>query len=134
MTREYQSLLTRKPEALCLLQISKSTLHVRINEGLIAPPVQIGERAVSFVRTEIMAVISAQIAGCSKDEIKILVKELVVQRQELLPNFTNTLSTECVEEKEPTPLRELSSDSFDYRLKKPIHRTPMPNPPIFDEV
>jgi prophage regulatory protein len=134
MTHEYQSLLTRKPEALNLLQISKSTLHVRINEGLIAPPVQIGVRAVSFVRTEIMAVIAAQIAGCSKDEKKALVKSLVAQRQELLPNFTNTLPDKCVEEKEPTPLRDLSTDSLDYRHKNLTHRTPMPNPSIFDGV
>lgn len=134
MTHEYQSAFVRKPEALDLYQISKSTLHVHINEGVKAPPVQIGDRAVSFVRTEVMAVISAQIAGCSKDEIKALVKSLVAQRQELLPNFTNTLPDKCVEEKEPTPLRELSTDSFDYRQKHSPHSRPMLKRSIFDEV
>lgn len=129
-----ESPLSRKPEALHLLKISKSTLHVHINEGLIGPPIQISDRAVAFVRSEIMAVIAAQIAGCSKEEIKTLVKSLVEQRQELLPNFTNKLPEKCLEEKESTRLRELSPDSFDYRLKNPTHRTPTPNPSIFGEV
>lgn len=134
MTQEHESPLSRKPEALHLLQISKSTLHVHINEGLIGPPIQISDRAVAFVRSEIMAVIAAQIAGCTKDEIKALVKSLVAKRQELLPNFTSILPDKCVEETESTLLRELSPDSFDYRLKNPTHRTAMPNPSIFDEV
>ncbi len=134
MTHEYQSLLIRKPEALHLFQISKSTLHVLINEGLIGPPIQIADRAVAFVRSEIMAVIAAQIAGCSKDEIKTLVKQLIAQRQELLLNYTNKFPENCVEEKESTRLRELSPDSFDYRLKNPKHRTPTPNSSIFGEV
>eukprot|EP00487_Bulimina_marginata_P002027 TRINITY_DN14772_c0_g1_i1.p1 TRINITY_DN14772_c0_g1~~TRINITY_DN14772_c0_g1_i1.p1 ORF type:complete len:126 (+),score=11.84 TRINITY_DN14772_c0_g1_i1:40-417(+) len=117
MTQEHESPLSRKPEALHLLKISKSTLHVHINEGVIAPPIQISDRAVAFVRSELMAVIAAQIAGCTKDEIKALVKSLVAQRQELLPIFTNTLPDICVEEKESTRLRELSSDSFDYSIK-----------------
>jgi len=75
------SLLIRKPETLELFQLSKSTLHLRINEGLIPPQVKIGDRAVAFVRDEIVAVINAHIAGRSKDEIKILVKSLVEQRQ-----------------------------------------------------
>ncbi len=131
---QYESLLTRKPEALHLLQLSKSTLHVHINKGLIAPPIQISDRAVAFVRSEIMAVIAAQIAGFSKDEIKALVKSIVAQRQELLPNFTNTLPEKCVEEKESIRLRELSPDSIDYRFKSPTHQTPTPNPPILGEV
>jgi len=81
MTHTTQSPFSRKPETQDLFQISKSTLHLRINEGVIAPPVPIGDRAVAFVRTEIMAVITAQIAGCSKDEIRSLVTELVAQRQ-----------------------------------------------------
>ncbi len=137
MTSSILSPYDRKPETLELYKISKSTFHLRINEGLIPPPVQIGMRAVAFVRTETMAVISAQIAGCSKEVIKALVKSLVAQRQELLPNFTNKLPTKCVEERElttQTPLHELSPGSFDNRLKNTTQRTPMPNSPIFDEV
>jgi len=84
MNNKYQSPLARKPEALNYYQVSKSTLHLRINEGLIPPPIQISRRSVAFIRKEIVAVINAQIAGCSKDEIKALVKSLVEQRQDSL--------------------------------------------------
>jgi len=75
--------LIRKPEALKICGLSKSTLHLRINAGLMAPPISIGDRAVAFVRKEIMVVIAAQIAGKNNDEIRSLVKELVAQRQNL---------------------------------------------------
>lgn len=73
--------LIKKPEVLALTGISKSTLHVRINNGLIPPPVSLGGRAVAFVLHEIKAVLMAQIAGCSNDEIQSLVAELVQLRQ-----------------------------------------------------
>lgn len=75
--------LLRKPEVLAFLGISKSTLHVQINNGLIPPPISLGERAVAFVMHEIKAVLAAKIAGRSNDEIKQLVSRLVSSRQDL---------------------------------------------------
>jgi len=76
--------LLRKPEVLALTCISKSTFHLRLIDGLYAPSIDIGDRAVAFVEHEVLAVITAQIQGKSKDEIRLLVKELVSQRQNLL--------------------------------------------------
>lgn len=75
--------LIKKPEVLALVGLSKSTLHLHIASGLMPPPVPIGERAVAFVQHEIQAVLAAKIAGCSRDELKQLISELVNLRQEI---------------------------------------------------
>ncbi|MBA6251805.1 AlpA family transcriptional regulator [Colwellia sp. MB3u-55] len=73
--------LIRKVEVLALTCMSKSTLHLKLKDGLYAPSISIGDRAVAFIEHEILAVIAAQIQGRSKEEIRLLVKELVAQRQ-----------------------------------------------------
>ena len=73
----------RKSETLKRYALSSSTFYVRIKEGLIPPPVSLGERAVGFPEHETNAVLSAMIAGKSKDEIKALVALLVDQRKNL---------------------------------------------------
>jgi len=75
--------LIRKPEALALTCMSKSTFHLRLNDGLYAPSISIGERAVAYIEHEVLAVIAAQIQGKNKDEIRLLVKALVAQRQHI---------------------------------------------------
>lgn len=78
--------IERKFEILARYGLSSSTLHVRINEGLIPPPISLGDRAVGFPEHETSAVLAAMIAGSSKAEIKVLVASLVEQRQSLLCN------------------------------------------------
>ena len=75
--------LIRKREVLALTCMSKSTLHLRLKDGLYAPSISIGDRATAYIEYEILAVIAAQIQGKSKDEIRLLVKELVAQRQNI---------------------------------------------------
>ena len=73
--------IMRKPETLKKLGLSKSTLHARINDGLLPPPVSLGARAVGFIEHEIEAVLAAIVAEKSNDEIKNLVSNLVLERQ-----------------------------------------------------
>lgn len=73
--------IMRKPETLKKLGLSKSTLHARINDGLLPPPVSLGARAVGFIEHEIEAVLAAIVAEKSNDEIRNLVSNLVLQRQ-----------------------------------------------------
>ncbi|MBA6346793.1 MULTISPECIES: AlpA family transcriptional regulator [unclassified Colwellia] len=75
--------LIRKTEVLALTCMSKSTLHLKLKDGLYAPSISIGDRAVAFIEYEVLSVISAQIQGRSKEEIRLLVKELVAQRQNI---------------------------------------------------
>tara|TARA_B110000438_G_C15814928_1_gene651505 strand:+ start:183 stop:605 length:423 start_codon:yes stop_codon:yes gene_type:complete len=75
--------LIKKTEVLALVGFSKSTLHVRINNGLMPPSVPLGERAVAFVQHEIQVVLAAQVAGRSDEDIKQLVIDLVTLRQDI---------------------------------------------------
>lgn len=75
--------LIKKPQALDIACISKSTLHLKMIDGVFPPSISLGDRAVAFVEHEVLAVVTAQIQGKSKDFIRSLVKELVAQRHNL---------------------------------------------------
>lgn len=75
--------IERKSETLIRYGFSSSTLHVRIKEGLIPPPISLGGRAVGFPEHETSAILAAMIAGQSKNEIKALVTSLIEQPKEL---------------------------------------------------
>ena len=81
MNQSNQIRFLRKPEVLDKTGLSKSTLHLRIAEGLFCPPIPLGGRAVGFVNHEVDAVLSALLAGHSTDQIKVLVVSLVEQRK-----------------------------------------------------
>jgi prophage regulatory protein len=74
--------ISRKPEVLNTFGFEKSTLYTRIKAGLIPPPVSLGGfRAVGWIHHEIQAVLAAMCSGASQDQIKLLVLELISQRQ-----------------------------------------------------
>ena len=75
-------ILLRKPQVLARLAIKKSTLHNRIQDGLFPKPISIGARAVAWPSNEVEAIIQAQIAEYSIEEIHVLVKELITKRKE----------------------------------------------------
>lgn len=84
--------IERKPEVLARTGFSRSTLHLRIKENLFVPPVSLGDRAVGWIEHEVNAVLSAMIAGSTKDELRALVSSLVEQRKggepcSLVPSF-----------------------------------------------
>jgi prophage regulatory protein len=73
--------IVRKPEALTMLGISKSTLFNRINAGLIPPSINLGGRACGWLEEEIQTVLMALVANRKTDDIKELVKDLVKARK-----------------------------------------------------
>ena len=75
--------LIKKTEVLDLACISKSTLHFRIQSGLMPPSISLGGRSVAFVQHEIQAVLAALVAGQSNEEIKHLITVLVSVRQDI---------------------------------------------------
>ena len=77
LAKNLQFKLIKKPRALDMACISKSTLHLKMIDGVFPPSISLGERAVAFVEHEVLAVIAAQIQGKSKDEIRSLVQDLV---------------------------------------------------------
>ena len=59
---------------------SRSTIYLRIAEGLWPKPVSLGVRAVGWPASEVSAMNAARIAGKSDDEIRALVARLEKER------------------------------------------------------
>lgn len=59
---------------------SRSTIYLRITQGLWPKPVSLGARAVGWPASEVAALNSARIAGKSDDDIRALVARLEAQR------------------------------------------------------
>lgn len=74
--------IVRRPEVLELLQISRSNLYKKIEQGLWPKPIQLGARAVAWLSNENEKLLAAIIAGQSKEEIKQLVKTLEEARKQ----------------------------------------------------
>jgi prophage regulatory protein len=60
---------------------SRSTVYLRIAQGLWPKPVSLGARAVGWPAAEIAAVNAARIAGKSDEEIRMLVAKLEAARK-----------------------------------------------------
>jgi len=55
---------------------SRSTIYLRIQQGLWPKPVKLGPRSVGWPASEITAINAARIAGITDDEIRTLVIKL----------------------------------------------------------
>jgi prophage regulatory protein len=74
--------IQRLPEVLEFLQISRSNLYKKIQQGLWPKPINLGARAIGFLSTESELVLAAMIAGKATEEIKVLVKILEESRKQ----------------------------------------------------
>ena len=63
---------------------SRSSHYKDISDGLFVPPISIGDRAVATPDYEVDAIISAQIEGKSKEDLRMLVKDLISSRKTFL--------------------------------------------------
>ena len=61
--------------------LSRSTIYLRITQGLWTKPVSLGARAVGWPSGDVVAINAARIAGKSEDEIRKLVIKLEVNRK-----------------------------------------------------
>ena len=59
----------------------RSTLYLKISQGLWTKPVHLGERSVGWPAQEIDTLNAARIAGKTNDEIRILVQRLEAARK-----------------------------------------------------
>lgn len=73
--------ILRKPEVLDRTGWSNPTLYNKINDGLFPPGFSIGKRAVGWLDTEVDKYILAMVAGESADELRVLVKKLLLERK-----------------------------------------------------
>ena len=60
---------------------SRSTLYLRITQGLWPKPVSLGARAVGWPAGEVWALNAARVAGKSDDDIRALVTRLELERE-----------------------------------------------------
>lgn len=61
--------------------LSRSTIYLRIAQGLWTKPISLGARAVGWPSYEASALNAARIAGKSNEEIRALVLELEAARK-----------------------------------------------------
>ena len=72
--------LLRLPAALSMSGLTRSTHYLRIKQGLLTPPVKLGERCAAWPLTELSQINAARIAGKTESEIRTLVTSLLQQR------------------------------------------------------
>ena len=61
--------------------LSRSTIYLRIVEGLCTKPVRLGARAVGWPSDEVAAINAARIAGKTDEEVRVLVAQLEAARK-----------------------------------------------------
>jgi len=71
-----------------ILALGRTSIDSGIAEGLIPPRIQLGQRAVGFLKHELEVIIVARATGRSDAEIKELVTQLVLSREVTLSALT----------------------------------------------
>lgn len=72
--------IVRRKQAEVATGYSRSTIYLRIAQGLWPRPVSLGARAVGWLASEIEALNAARIAGKSDADIRVLVSRLEAAR------------------------------------------------------
>jgi prophage regulatory protein len=72
--------ILRLPEVRTLSGLSRSTIYVRVAEGLFPPPILLGRRMVGWRESEVAAINAARIRSATDDEIRSLVIKLESSR------------------------------------------------------
>jgi prophage regulatory protein len=83
MSTKIQTALTilRRKQVQIRTGLSRSTIYLRISQGLWTKPISLGARAVGWPEHEIEAINAARIAGKSDEEIRELVFKLLAARK-----------------------------------------------------
>lgn len=74
--------LLRLPAVKAQSGYSRSTIYLRISQGLWTRPVSLGARSVAWPASDVAALNAARIAGQSDDDIRKLVQRLQAARAE----------------------------------------------------
>jgi prophage regulatory protein len=73
--------ILRLPAVLAGTGLSRSTIYLRVAQGVFTRPVSLGARAVGWPAHEVTAINAARIAGKSEAQMRDLVRELEVARK-----------------------------------------------------
>ena len=61
--------------------LSRSTLYLRITQGLWTKPISLGGRSVGWPASEVTALNTARIAGKTDEDVRVLVRSLEAGRK-----------------------------------------------------
>ncbi len=75
------SKILRLPQVMDECGLARSTVYLRIKQGLLTKPISIGPRCVGWPQVERGAINAARIAEKSEDDIRTLVAELQANRK-----------------------------------------------------
>ena len=64
------------------LKKSIGGVYLDVRKGLLSPQIKTGERSSAFIVSEIERVIDARIKGMDHDEIRVLVAQIVAERNQ----------------------------------------------------
>lgn len=64
--------------------LSRSTLYLRITQGLWTKPISLGGRSVGWPASEVITLNAARIAGKTDDEMRVLVQTLEADRKKVM--------------------------------------------------
>jgi prophage regulatory protein len=73
--------ILRLPDVKSFTGVGRSTLYVRVGQGLFPRPIPIGPRMVGWLESEVTAINAARVRGSSDEEIRSLVAELETARR-----------------------------------------------------
>lgn len=73
--------ILRLPDVKALTGLARSTVYLRVSQGMFPKPVGLGGRAVGWPASEVAALNEARIAGRSDDQIRALVIRLEAARR-----------------------------------------------------
>lgn len=76
--------ILRRPQVEHETGFARSTIYLRIQQGLWPRPVRLGPRSVGWPADEIAALNAARIAGQSDDQVRQLVLKLEARRRAAL--------------------------------------------------
>ena len=77
-----QTKILRKPEVIQITGLSNTSLFERTKDRLFPTSISLGGRAIGYLEHEVAAVVTARAAGYNDEQIRNLVKLLILKRQE----------------------------------------------------
>lgn len=81
--------ILRLPEVIAQSGYSRSTIYLRISQGLWTRPVNLGARCVGWPAEEVNKLNAARIAGHTDTEIRLLVEKLELARKAALKEVSH---------------------------------------------
>lgn len=73
--------ILRLPAVKARTGLSRSSIYLRVSQGIFPKPVNLGARAVGWPEHEVAALNAARIAGKAESEIRALVAKLEFDRK-----------------------------------------------------